>query len=172
MNRRWSKRFTPRKYATVTVFDGAKVLSPLAYGIVEDVSEVGVRVLTSQILPVAIRVHIGISFYDQPAHVNTDARLVWRRDASRERDKTGLFTYGFDFRHEYGPHLASLKRILCSGDVKQLDVEPEIFEDLSLDEILDRVWLRLMSGESNSPNKPPSQRLGVGSARGSLRRLN
>jgi len=172
LNRRWSKRFVPRKYATATVFEGSKVIAPLAYGIVEDVSEVGVRVLSAQILPISIRCHLGISFYDQPSQVSTDARLVWRRDASPEPNKTGLFTYGFDFRHEYGPHLSNLKQILDSSHVRQQESEPEEFEDLSLDEILDRVWLRLMSYDTNSPKSPPSRRLRVGSVRGSLRRFN
>ena len=88
------RRLMPRRLLVLTVQGGG--VSQPAYGLVNDISDSGAGIVADRLLPSGREVRIRICFYPQVCF-DTDARVVWGRDAIGSREGYGLALNGVRF---------------------------------------------------------------------------
>jgi hypothetical protein len=94
--------------------------TPFAYGVVTNISPSGACLVTAKPLPTGSKVHLQVSFYQQPDLFETDARVVWSRDDRRSLEDQGpikgFLFHGVEFSDIPTNQRARLLHMLDSQD--------------------------------------------------------
>lgn len=110
------RRLVPQKVATVSLHGGA--VEPV-YGVVANISEDGVCVVTDRVFESGFNVTLALSFYHQPKVLELESRVVWNRGTAESTptvEKAVL--HGIEFVDLPDAMRSNLKRILDSADFK------------------------------------------------------
>ena len=105
-------RFVPAASVTVALIEEN---IPVAYGVVRDLSELGVCIMTNTVLVPGSSYQFRMSFFGGEI-LEAEARVVWTEPPSSSAPATSEVPHGLEFTEMTGTHLDNLKRILLSNN--------------------------------------------------------
>ena len=106
-----AKRFLPRRSVTVAVLEDDL---PIAYGVVQDISEAGVCVVTNSQLTRDRELTLKMSFYRE-GMVAAGGRIVWSEASRQEPVDDQEWRHGVEFTNLNDRERQELQKILFSS---------------------------------------------------------
>ncbi len=133
----------PRRTATAAIYQAG---SPLAFGVLTNVSETGACVVSNNAVDAGQRVAIKLSFYRQPDLFESEANVVWVREGIDKEVGRSLVFLGVRFVDLTDFQRRKLSRLLDSEDFLTVYIPgstniAELRQELThvLDELGDRL---------------------------------
>src|SRR5688572_20643406 len=100
-------RVTPRSAITVSIDNPD---TPLAYGVVSNISEMGACLWTTADVPIGEQLVLRMTFPGEGQPLQAAGRVIWE---DRKRDPRGALRVGVRWSHATGPQHARLKQLIA-----------------------------------------------------------
>ena len=121
------RRLRPRGVVSLAIYQGEKI--PPAYGILSDISEGGVRVLSDRILAQGQHLRLRIQFVSEKDLFEAGGRVAWTRPAKGDDSLLGGSLSGISLELPSRESEYWLRRLLASPEFEEPDTGSRDYDD-------------------------------------------
>ena len=156
-DKRSQGRLRPKGLVSLAIYQGE--LIPPAYGILTDISEHGMRIISDRILVTGQELQLRIQFESESDLFETSGKVVWTQPASEIAGKLTGTQLGIQLSLPSKDAAHWLRRLLISPEFETEELADTQFDEFmaSLQPYLDRVGAYFIDRESRRRGRPPTE---------------